>query len=111
VSTAVIRYLHHVLDDGDPILQAMYRVANRSEDAQSDARRFRLEAENALRDLEDWKRVTEPVSKLPWREWHWCNLDIRINGENRIVEADWLKNIAYLREGNRRAAGLEDEPD
>ncbi len=47
-----------------------------------------------------WIKATEPVSRLPWRSWHYANLDIRINGENRTVGADWLKNIAYLRESS-----------
>ena len=32
---------------------------------------------------------------IPWRDWHFANLNIRHNGEFCEFEADWLKDVFY----------------
>ena len=56
-------------------------------------------AEAAEAELALYRIATEPVDKLPWRDWNFANVKVRINGEFREFEGDWLKALAYLREG------------
>ena len=40
------------------------------------------------------------IDIIPWKHWHFANLHVRINGQEQIFEADWLKDLFYALEKN-----------
>ena len=65
----------------------------------SRADKWQARAEAAEAELALYRLATKPVDDLPWRGWHFANVKVRINGEFKEFEGDWLKVLAYLRCG------------
>lgn len=43
------------------------------------------------------------LDELHPEQWHYCNIQVRINGKTEVFEGDWLKRLWYARKELRRA--------
>lgn len=49
-------------------------------------------------DLGELNRFADLLGRMNPLHWHYCNIHVRINGEEKIYEGDWLKRVYEARE-------------
>ena len=60
-------------------------------------------AEATYCDFGPGHRFDDMLGRMNPLHWHYCNIHVRINGQERIYQGDWLKQVFIARERCRHS--------
>ena len=52
-------------------------------------------------DFGEGQRFTDMLGRMNPLHWHYCNITVRINGQDKHYQGDWLKQVYIAREKAR----------